>query len=206
MTTTEVLPIRKRPKLKFKKSDIPAALIYETIHGRNIYFRNYADVLNGEKKIEDIMAVGYLQTIILNLMNGYLFSTFKEYTSLFGEVGIHVSKNNNLSCDLVVYPNEALENHPPTRQYLDIPPKVVIEIDTNGDFTNESFFDYTVEKTRILLQFGTEKVIWILTKPKIAIVATANAPWATHEWSMPIEIITGHPLNLAELFKTRGIE
>ena len=43
----------KRPKSK--PSQIPAALIYEIIDGKPIYYNGYKAVLKGDKTIEDVL-------------------------------------------------------------------------------------------------------------------------------------------------------
>lgn len=195
------------PKNKFKKSEIPAYLIYEVLNGKPIYYKGYKTVLSKEKNLNDIMAIGYLQAIILNILHEYLIIQFKKQglKTFTGEVGIHVKKGTNLSCDLVVFEQKRLENIDITAAYFKIPPKIVLEIDTNGDFEETDFYTYSVNKTRILLNFGVEKVIWILSQHKMVIVATSNKAWAMTTWDATIEIVEGHPIKLADLFEENGL-
>jgi Uma2 family endonuclease len=197
----------KKPKSKFKKSEIPPSLVYETLNGKKIYYRNYEAVMNGEKNLEDIMAISALQMLIIQLIQKYFIKNFDEqYECFTGEIGLHISKNTNLSCDILIFDQHKVESIGISANYLTIPPKIVIEVDTQGDFSNASFLNYVLEKTRTLINFGTEKVVWILTEQKIAFVATPNENWQIVEWNKSFELIEGHSINLAELFKTYNIQ
>jgi hypothetical protein len=42
-----------------------------------------------------------------------------------------------------------------------------------------------------MLDFGVEKVIWVLTTIKKIMVAVPNQSWQTHSWAGNIEILDG---------------
>ncbi len=207
MVATEILQSKDKPKVKFKKSDIPLSLVYETLNGKKIYYQDYKAVMNGEKKLEEVMAISALQMLIIQLIQKYFIKNFDEqYECFTGEIGLHISKNTNFSCDIIVFEQKKVKSIGVAANYLTVAPKFVIEVDTQGDFSNASFLNYVLEKTRTLINFGTEKVVWILTEQKIAFVATPNENWQIVEWNNSFELVDGHSMNLAELFKIYNIQ
>jgi hypothetical protein len=89
---------------------IPKELIYEVLNGKPIYFKGYKDVLNKTKTLDDIMATGRLQTLVLSSIYDELLPQAKKngLKIVFNEVGIHVSLNQNFSCDLVAFDKTTL--------------------------------------------------------------------------------------------------
>ena len=187
---------------------IPSALIYEIMDGKPIYFAGYKDVLNGNKTIEEIMATGKKQSLMLNAIQTRLLRTHadKALTIMTGEIGIHISKNQNFSCDLVVFEDATLATLDINQNYFEVPPKLIVEVDLQADPTSININQYILKKTRKLLQFGVEKVIWVFSDPPLISVATAKGTWTINEWDTPIELIDGHFVNLADLFRQKNIK
>jgi Uma2 family endonuclease len=206
--TIAAMTAQRSKKGDKKEIDIPTELIYEILNGNPIYYRNYRDVLNHEKTLDDVMATGTLQTLILSAVYDEITPRLKPkgLKCLFNEVGIHISTKNNLSCDLVVFEKTALATIPHDNHYYAIPPKIVIEVDTDGDFTDSSFEQYFFEKSKKLLDFGAEKVIWILTASQTVTVATPDGKWVTQHWNKPIEILEGEILVLTDIFHENEIK
>ncbi len=203
MVTT--LDINTPIKKKYKKSDIPPSLVYETLNGKKIYYKNYEAALNGEKKLEEIMASSYLQSLILSILHEYFIINFKNLKGLSNEIGLHISEKNNLGIDLAIFEKSTLKDYPKTAKYLTICPKIVIEVDVKGELDNVNFLNHILEKSRIILNFGAEKVVWILTEAKLTIVAKPNEQWQFYDWDKPFEIIEGHKIILTELFEENNI-
>ena len=193
---------------KAKSVAVPSHLIYEILDGEPIYFKGYQKVLNGEKTKEDIMATGRLQTLIISTLQEHLWANHNreglKYMS--NEVGIHISTGLNFSCDLVAFDKTVLAATDDDTHYYTFPPKFVIEVDTNGDFSDKIFEDYLFKKSQRLLKFGVEQMIWILTASKTVTVGSPNGTFITHGWERPIEIFKGHPLVLQDLFRENGIK
>jgi hypothetical protein len=94
----------------------------------------------------------------------------------------------------------------PENKYIDIAPKIVIEIDTKADLSDfDHFMDYFFVKTNKIFEFGTEKVIWILSKNKKTIFAKPHEKWIIAEWTDEIEILDDCKFVLEELLKQDGI-
>lgn len=203
--------IEKKTVIQTKKhqQSIPQALIYEVLNGKPIYFRDYKAVLNHEKTLDDVMATGRLQTLIINAVQEHLILNHRQkgLKYLSNEVDIHIALNSNLSCDLVGFDKTLLAASDDNTKYYDFPPEFVIEVDTNGDFSDIAFETYLFEKSRKLLDFGVKKVFWILTASQTVTIGTIDSDvWTTQLWHKPIEIFDGHPLVLQDLFREIGIK
>lgn len=177
--------------------------------GIPVYYKGYRDVLKKRKKLEDIMADGTLQAAIkfwLTLLLGKKLDLSK-YWVFSGEVGSHIAHRKNASHDLVVIEKALLPPNKVSNRYADVPPKVVIEIDTEVEFGDaprplEEFIHSKIQQT---LDFGTEKVIWIFTTTRKVLVATPNADWTISDWTKTIEVLDGVQFNLAEYTASEGI-
>ena len=196
-----MLVIERKRKPKFRK--IPSHLIYEEMNGKALPYKGYLDVLSGKKKIEEIMGSSSLQSIIVYLLSGLLFSRINRKKYLVGtnEPGIHIGLGDNLSNDIVIYERE---NVTINDKYFDKAPKIVIEVDVKIDlstteWTNE--WDYIIEKSQKMLDFGTEKVIWITTKSKKIFVSSSTERWYMVNFNEDIPLVENCVLNLAQLLE-----
>lgn len=187
-----------------KELVIPNILIYEQLDGLNIYYSNYQSVLENLENVESVMGSSGLQSFIIEMVKDFLkINLANNYRFLSNEVGLHISKNNNLSADTAIFSKTALPLSELVDKYLNIAPKVVIEIDTKADFSNMSAGDYFNIKTQKLLDFGVEQVVWIYTQSKKIMSATNDAPWQTMDWNKNVEVL-GETLNVVQLLKKEG--
>lgn len=98
-----------------------------------------------------------------------------------------------------------------TTKYSNVPPKYVIEIDTNTDLSETNFMDYLTRKTEKLFEFGTEKVFWIITASQKVIIAQPNeergdARWYIRSWDKDIELFDGININIGKYLEDEGIK
>ncbi len=190
-----------------RRTKVPAGLVYETLNGRPLYYKDYKDVLSGQKTPEAIMGSRSLQAILVSLIHGYLFGKVdrKKYFLATNEAGLHVDRGSNFANDVAIYDREGLTLGD---SYFQASPNVVIEVDIRVDL--EGFAaqgqGYMYEKTEKLLEFGVEQVIWITTQPRKIFVAGRNAHWITHNWDVPVALLDGIELNLAALVEEEGIQ
>ncbi|MEM9829820.1 MAG: Uma2 family endonuclease [Bacteroidota bacterium] len=188
---------------------IPEPLIYEVLNGQPIPYRGFQEVMAGDKKLEDIMGSSGLQSFVVSdILLRFLFKNLPEdkYYILSNEAGLHLSKKNNLSTDIGIYPADLLIPNKLTDKYLNIPPLIAIEVDTKADLSQfNTPQDYLYQKTQALLDFGTERVIWISTASKKAMIATAQEDWVTHDWTKPVVLLPDVSCPLADLLAKRGI-
>jgi Uma2 family endonuclease len=175
---------------------IPAELVYEELNGIPVYYRGYKAVMKGEKQLEEIMGYGGLQWYLLNIIGAFLTQQFgKDYQVLIGEGGLHAGYKKNPSLDLCIYPKAQLKFKDLKNQYLDIPPKIVIEVDTKADPDVFQYSTYYAPKTQLLLDFGVEQVLWIFTDAEKIMVAQPEQPWIIVNWKDEVEVL-GHRFSI----------
>ncbi|MBC7891015.1 MAG: hypothetical protein H7Y12_02265 [Sphingobacteriaceae bacterium] len=119
---------------------------------------------------------------------------------------LHLSRGNNLGNDLVILEKATLG--PLKGKYFDKPPKVIIEVDIKADTVELPGKDvsYLLKKSGKILDFGTERVIWILTEEKKTFVIGRNDPkWYAVDWSADVTVVDDCVLNLQKLLDEEGI-
>ena len=191
---------RKIPK-------VPTYLVKEVLDDMPVFYKGYKAVLRKEKTIEDIMGASGLQIFIVRYLFRLLDRNLDDnlFYVFTGEGGLHLSKGTNLSGDVLVFDKQTLTPDLIDTHYLNIPPLIDIEIDVEIDNTTFSDFDYIQRKTDNLLKFGTQKVIWILTKTQKIIVAEPNKDWLLIDWQKDVEITNGITFNVPQYLKKEGV-
>ena len=191
---------RKIPK-------VPSYLVKETLDDVPVFYKGYKAVLRKEKTIEDIMGASGLQIFIVRYLFRLLDRNLDDnlFYVFTGEGGLHLSKGTNLLGDVLVFDKQTLTPDLIDTHYLNIPPLIDIEIDVEIDNTTFSDFDYIQRKTDNLLKFGTQKVIWILTKTQKIIVAEPNKDWLLIDWQKDVEIMNGIIFNVPQYLKKEGV-
>lgn len=199
---------RKRTR-RVSARNIPPALIYEMWQGKPIYYKGYRDVLAGKKSIEEIMSCSDLQGVIVALLTIFLGSNInrKKYLLATNEIGIHLALKDNLGNDIVIFEKEKVGKL--KGKYFDIPPKIVIEVDIKADvadFPNRED-GYIMEKSQKLLDFGVEKIFWIVTSTQKVYVIDRNDPtWYIVNWSENITVLDDCILNIKQLLIDEEID
>lgn len=198
-------------KKQVRKKKIPAHLIRETIDGVPFYYAGFKDVINKKKTLEEIMADSGLQSII----KAYLMILFaqkldlEKFQPVSGEIGNHLDHRNNLALDVAVYENAVLTPEKINEKYIDVHPKIVIEIDVKvslEDTNVDLFGPYIIEKVNKLLSFGTERIIWVFTQSNTIIVAKPGNSWGIFKLDDDVELLEGIQMNLGKYLQSKGIE
>ncbi len=192
--------VEKKPRKKV----IPASLVYEEMDGQPIYRKGYQAVLAGKETLEGIVGRSVFQTIVTSAVVGLLMRYLPEHF-VVGEAGVHLSPGNDLVNNLAVY-NKKDVRDPLSTGYFDIPPKLVIELDSKVDaehFTTEA--DYMHLKMAKLLAFGVPRVIWITTQSRKLMIAEPGKDWIVADWNREVALLEGLRLNLEELLKAEGL-
>jgi hypothetical protein len=104
-----------------------------------------------------------------------------------------------------VYEKQRLTPNFIDEHYLQIPPLINIEIDVEIDNANFMDYEYIDRKTKNLLAFGVQKVLWVLTKTKQVIVAEPDQNWLVIDWHKDIEIFDGITFNVPAYLEKEGI-
>lgn len=181
--------------------NIPKSLIYEMVDGKPIYYKGYRDFLLGDNKSAEPMGSSLLQSMIITRLVIFLYKELNDnYYILTNELGLQFSKGNWRAADIAIYEKTQINPNKITNKYTDIPPKIVIEIDTKAEIDEvKDTFTYYNRKTDQLLEFGVEKVIWIFTDSKKVMIATKDQNWQLLSWNKEIDIINGIGLNINEI-------
>lgn len=201
-------PKRRRAKAVSRKA-VPPALIYEVWNGKPIYYRGYRDVLAGKKTIEEIMSSSDLQAVLVYSLGLYIGNTLnrKKYLIATNESGLHLALNENLGNDLAIFEKERVGKL--KGKYFDVPPKLVIEVDIKADvvdFTNKDA-DYILQKSQKMLDFGVEKVVWVITSSRKVYVIDRHDPrWYVVNWTEDIPLLDGCVLNIHQLLADEEID
>lgn len=203
----------KEPKKRstgtlIKSENIPEALIYEVMDGQPLYYRGYKDVLNKKKSLDDIMGSSTLQSFIINYLLRFIFKNLdeKKYLSLTNELGLHVGKKTNFSGDVNIFDRLTLTADKINKNYSDVPPLIVCEVDSKIDISNNKDLDYVNIKTQKLLNFGVEKVIWIFSESQKVMIAQKDTDWLTKDWNQDIELLDGHLFNIGKYLEDEGVK
>jgi Uma2 family endonuclease len=190
-----------------KISKVPSYLIKEILDEIPVYYKGYKAVVRKEKTLEDIMGASGLQIFIVRYLFRLLDRNLDEnlFYVFTGEGGLHLDKGNNLSGDVLIFEKSTLTPDLIDTHYLNIPPLIDIEVDVEIDNSTFSDFEYIQKKTKKLLDFGTQKVIWILTKTKTIIVAEPNKDWLMIDWAKDVEVINNLNFNIQNYLIKEGI-
>jgi len=180
-------------------------LIYEEVNGKPIYYKNYKLVIKGKKNLEEVMASSGLHALILETIRDYLKKMLKKaYIILTGEVGVKTISGYR-ALDIGIFDFDKIKPYLNRDKILPICPIIAIEIDTKADLKEDEYMNYIYDKANDLLNSGAEKVIWILTKPKIILVAQKEKTWEIKKWNDDIEVMENIKFNLNRLLKEVGI-
>lgn len=196
-------PIRRRK--------VPDYLVKEEIDGAKFYFRGYKQVLNKTKSLQDIMGCSSLQSFLVEYLLTLLIEggSQKRYRVFTNESGNHLALHNNLQFDIALYDKNLLTADKITRRYVQaIPPYLVVEIDIDVELEDaglQSIEEYVLLKTGRLIEFGTQKVIWILSKSKKVVVAELGKTWTIHNWDEDLELLNGIQFNIGQYLHNEGV-
>lgn len=188
------------------RTKIPEYLIYETFDGEPIHYKGYKQVLEGNKTFSEIMGSSGIQSLIVAYFQRMLFMKLEEdvYTIFSSESGLHLDRGNNLAGDILIFDNTNLPLEAITAHYVDVPPKIVIEVDIMADPSDIDPTAYLFKKTQKLLDFGVEKVIWVTTNAKKVTVATPGTNWQVMDWDNEVEILEGITFNVGKYLAGKG--
>ncbi len=182
---------------------IPSSLIYEEIDGEPIPYAGYEEVLNGTKTQEEIMGSSKLQMKLSQLLLKFLFVQLsdEQYEVFPGEAGMHLGKGNNLATDICIYEKEQLQGIDFDTTYFEVPPKIVIEIDTKADVKDILGDGYLARKTRKLHEWGVEKIFWLMTDVNLIVIAAPDEDWLIRDWNKDVQLMDEVVINIGELLK-----
>ena len=187
----------KAHQLGFQRfSDIPEHLVYEEWDGVPILYKGVNQYALQNYNLNHLeMGSSIFQSLIVGYILKILFRSNldeKRFVTITNEPGLHLGYRNNISNDIAIIERQLIQNKRSVK-YGNVPPKVAIEVDVKADFESEfeSFNDYINQKTQKLLDFGVEKVIWILSADNQEVRVSTSSGTTTHPWTETIEILEG---------------
>ena len=186
----------KAHQLGFNRfSDIPEHLVYEEWDGVPILYKGTHEYALQNYNLNQLeMGSSIFQSLIIEFILGQLYDTVnrKIYAIVTNEPGLHLGYRNNLSNDIAIIERNKIINKRSIK-YATVPPKIAIEVDVRADYEQEfeSFNDYINQKTKKLLDFGVEKVIWILSSELQEIRVSTSTQTSIHSWADTIKILDG---------------
>ena len=186
---------------------IPEALVYEILDGKPFYYKDYKKVLSKKKTFEEIIGCSTLQAEIRSYILEILFRNtfFDDYRIYCNEIGNHIDHRNNLSNDIAIFEKSVMTPCKINTKYADVPAKVVVEIDIKADISDPEDSGYVYRKTQKLLDFGTEKVIWVFSLYGKVLIAEQGQDWITRSWDKDVELLNGHTFNIEKHLRKEGI-
>lgn len=198
----------KKTKKVNEEHTIPTYLIKEEIDGIPYYYKGYKSVLAKKKTIEDIIGASGLQSLLVEVLMKFMFLNLDntKYRFFTNEVGGHLKKGTNLSFDLAIFSKEVLTIDKINEHYVSVPPEAVIEIDVKIELENQIAMDYITAKTDKLLEYGCQKVLWVLSKSEKVIIATPDSEWQIINWDKNISFLEDTILNIGELLEAEGMK
>lgn len=200
----EVLEIQKPIKKTRKK--VPDWLICDTINGVDYYYKGYKQAGFKNGKINEPMGASHLQGVLISYMV-FLLENYLDaltYHVSTNKAGIHLEKGNNLSVDVLIYKTEDSIRFD-LEKYATKAPLIAIEVDTQIETSEFDESHYVYEKTRKLLEWGTEKVIWVFSKTEMVMIARPNQDWLIRDWKNDVEILGNISFNIVKQLEKKGL-
>lgn len=190
---------------------IPDYLLKEEIEGIRFYYKGYQQVLNKTKKPEDIMGCSSIQSFIIEYFFTILIqaNANKRFRIFSNESGNHFAHRSNMQFDIALYDKSVLTGDKITRKYVQgTPPTLVIEVDLDVELEGtglKTTKDFLKFRTKSLLKYGVQRVLWILTKPKKVLIAEGES-WLIEDWDKDIELLEGITFNIARYLAEEGVD
>ncbi|MBI5917380.1 MAG: Uma2 family endonuclease [Bacteroidetes bacterium] len=190
---------------------IPDYLLKEEIEGIKFYYKGYQQVMNKTKKPEDIMGCSSIQSFIIEYLLDLLYDkkVKEKYRRFTNESGNHFAHRSNMQFDIALYDKSVLTGDKITRKYVQgFPPTLVIEIDLDVELKGtglKTTNDFLKFRTKNLLKYGVQRVLWILTKPKKILIAEGES-WLIEDWDQDIELLEGITFNIARYLAEEGVD
>lgn len=209
MSTLEQPKPRPRRATAARRDLLRARLVRETLDGRPLYYADYQAVLAGRKTAEETVGSSSLQWVLVSYFMRIMLRQLddRKYWFATNEAGVYLDHRNNLAHDVAIYEKDMLPPAQINARYVQVSAKVVIEIDVRIDLQALTDNNYVNRKTRTLLDFGTEKVIWVFTDSQQVLVAERGAEaWLTMDWHRDLELLDGQFFNVGQYLADEGID
>jgi hypothetical protein len=78
-------------------------------------------------------------------------------------------------------------------------------VDVFADLTNQIDLLYLNKKIGKLLDFGTQKVLWVFSASRQVLEVTKKEEWHWHSWDETLELLPGLGFNIGQYLKKEGV-
>jgi hypothetical protein len=182
-------------------------LVFEEWDGKVYYRKGYREVLSGSKTVEEIMGSSSLQAEIVTYILQVILRTIdlQKYRVHTSEPGVHISHQVNMAGDIFIYDKSVFTPQKISRKYADVPPKIVIEVDISIEAEGITEMGYVFQKSERLLEFGCEKVIWVLSEIQKIVIFTPGEEAAILSWRSDVDVLESITFNIGTHLDSEGI-
>lgn len=189
------------------RENVSDPLVLEEWDGKIYYRKGYREVLSGAKTVEEIMGSSSLQAEIISYILQVILRSadLRKYRVHTSEPGIHISKQANMAGDILVYDKSVLTPEKISRKYADVPPKIVIEVDISIEAEGITEMGYVFQKSERLIDFGCERVIWVLSEIQKVVIFTPGAEAEILNWYSDIAVLHDITFNIGTYLDSEGI-
>jgi Uma2 family endonuclease len=87
--------------------------------------------------------------------------------------------------------------------YFEIAPEVAIEVDVKIETDKD--LDYVFSKSEEMMNFGTERILWLITKHKKIFVFSKNETTQILDWNKDVVVMEGVVLNIHDLLEEEDL-
>ena len=108
--------------------------------------------------------------------------------------------------DIAIFEKEKLTKS--KGKSFNVVPKIVIEVDIKADVADfpNKLDDYLIQKSQKLLDFGVERVLWIITSlQKVYVIDRHDSTWYVVNWSETISVLANCTFNIKQLLDNEEI-
>ena len=164
------------PKQASKKK-VPDYLVKDEIDGIRFYYKDYKYVMRSQDEAKEVHGSTAIQSCIISYFAALFFDNQlnEKYHFFTGKSRNKIDKNTILEFDIAFYDKNTilniLKNNLPIEN---VAPNLVIEFDSQISLDGIEFEDtttYYFTKTKKLIAYGTQKVIWVFTASQKILVA-----------------------------------
>ncbi|MHA4737000.1 Uma2 family endonuclease [Dyadobacter sp. MSC1_007] len=182
-------------------------LVFEEWDGKVYYRKGYREVLSGSKKIEEIMGSSSLQAEIVSYILQVILRSIdlSKYRVHVSEPGIHLAHQFNMAGGILVYDKSVFTADKISKKYAEVPPKVVIEVDISVEMEGITEMGYVFQKSEKLIEFGSEKVIWILTEIQKTVIFRKGVEAEIINWHGDVPVLNTIAFNVGNYLDAEGI-
>lgn len=89
-------------------------------------------------------------------------------------------------------------------KYFEIAHKIAMEVDVKIETDKD--LDYIFSKSEEMMSFGTEKILWVITKHKKIFVFSKNETTQILDWNKDVIVMEGVVLNIHNLLEEEGVK